>query len=167
MPMSDLATASQEANVGEFLDVLGPRIQHLTTLSDADDGYCLLRSIFSADAIVPIHSHGDRETFYILDGELQGLREDRWVRLVRGDVFDVPGDLRHGFRNLSGAPVSLLFVTTMRMGRFFRDVGRPAATVPAGPPMPADRQRLFEIARRYGHWLGNPADNAAVCITLG
>ena len=167
MPTSDLATASQEPNPGEFLDVLGPRIQHLTALSGADDGYCLFRGIFPAGAIVPIHSHADRETFYILDGELQGLRGDCWVRLVGGDVFDVPGDLRHGFRNLSGAPVSLLFVTTMRMGRFFRDIGRPAATVPAGPPTPADLQRLFEIAHRYGHWLGSAADNAAVGITLG
>ena len=136
-------------------------------MSDADDGYCLLRGIFPAGVIVPIHSHVDQETFYILDGELQGLRGDRWVSLVGGDVFDVPGDLRHGFRNLSGTPVSLLFVTTTRMGRFFRDIGRPAATAPVSPPTSADFQRLFEIAHRYGHWLGSAADNAAVGITLG
>jgi len=165
--MSDRARSSQEANLGEFLDVLGPRVQHLTALSGANDGYCLFRGIFPTGVVVPIHSHVDRETFYILDGELEGLRGDRWVRLVDGDVFDVPGDLRHGFRNVSGTPVSLLFVTTMRMGRFFRDLGRPAATVAEGPPTPADLQRLFEMAHRYGHWLGSPADNAAVGITLG
>jgi quercetin dioxygenase-like cupin family protein len=149
------------------LDVLGPQIQYLTTLSDADDGYCLIRSTFPDGSAVPIHSHADRETFYILDGELQGLWEDRWRTLVAGDVFDVPGNTKHGFRNVSGAPVSLLFVTTMRMGRFFREIGRPAATAPQGPPNPADLERFFEIADRYGYWLGGPEDNAAVGVSLG
>jgi len=165
--MSDLGTSTGNPDIGEMLDVLGPRLQHLTALSHGDEEYCLIRSLVPAGVVVPIHSHADRETFYIIHGELQGLRSDRWVSLVDGDVFDVPGDVRHAFRNQSGAPVSLLLVTTMRMGRFFRDVGRPVARVPAGPPMPADRQRLFEIAHRYGHWLGSPADNAAVGTTLG
>jgi len=63
--------------------------------------------------------------------------------------------------------VSLLFVTTMRMGRFFRDIGRPAATAPPGPPTPADLQRFAEIAHRYGHWRGSLSDNAAVGISFG
>jgi quercetin dioxygenase-like cupin family protein len=162
----DLVAMPKEAGSGEILDALGPRIQHLTALSDADNGYCLIRSSFPAGSVVPIHAHADRETFYILDGELQGLREDCWRTLAGGDVFDVPGKTKHGFRNLSGAPVSLLCVTTMRMGRFFREISRPAATVPPGPPSPADLERFFEIAERYGYWVGSPGDNAAVGIPL-
>jgi hypothetical protein len=45
MSISDLATAPREVNVGELLDVLRPRVQHLTALSH-DKGYCLLRSPF-------------------------------------------------------------------------------------------------------------------------
>ena len=74
--MSDLATAPKEAKAGEVLDALDPEIQRLTALSEADDGFCLIRSTFPAGAVVPIHSHPDRETFYVLDGELQALRED-------------------------------------------------------------------------------------------
>lgn len=150
----------------EFLDVLGPQIQLITALSESDDGYCVVKSVFPAGVAVPIHSHADRETFYILDGELEALCESCWRTLVGGDVFDVPGHTKHGFRNVSGAPVSLLFVTTMRMGRFFREVGRPAATVPPGPPNPAYLQRFFEITRRYGYWLGGPEDNAAVGLSF-
>ncbi len=127
----------------------------------------MIRSTIPAQVVVPVHSHADRETFYILAGELQGLREVHWSTLVSGEVFDVPGDTRHGFRNLSGTSVSLLLVTTMRMGRFFRDVGRPAATVAPGPPNEADVQRFFEIAQSYGHWLGSPKDNADVGISFG
>lgn len=166
MSVSELGTATRKADVGDMLDVLGLRLQHLTALSQGEGEYCLIRSLFPAGAVVPIHSHADRETFYIIHGELQGLRSDRWVSLVDGDVFDVPSDVRHAFRNQSGASVSLLLVTTVRMGRFFRDVSRPA-TLPVGPPMPADRQRFFEIAHSYGHWLGSPADNAAVGMNLG
>ena len=55
----------------------------------------------------------------------------------------------------------------MRLGRFLRDIGRPAATVEPGPPKPEDFQLLLETAQAYGYWLGSPADNAAVGISLG
>ena len=63
--------------------------------------------------------------------------------------------------------MSLLVVVPMRLGRFFRDIGRPAATIPPGPPKREDLERLFLIAQRYGYWLGGPADNAAVGLSLG
>jgi quercetin dioxygenase-like cupin family protein len=151
----------------EVLDVLGPQIQYLTPLSESNEGYCLVKSTVAPGVIVPIHSHADRETFYILAGELQGLTEDRWHIFGPGGVFDVPGGIRHAFRNVSSASVSLLFVTTMRMGRFFREVGRPAATLPPGPPAPADLQRFALLAHEYGYWLGSPEDNAAVGLSFG
>ena len=154
--------------VGEVLDLFGPQIQLLTALSDEDDGYCLFGGTLPAGAVVPLHSHAERETFYILEGELKGLRQDRWLTLAGGDVLDIPGGVKHAFRNVSAAPVYLLFVTTMRLGRFFCEVGRPADTVPSpGPPTSADLQRFFEISRASGYWLGSAEDNAAVGISLG
>jgi hypothetical protein len=117
--------------------------------------------------VVPIHSHADRETFFILEGELQGLWEDRWTTVGVGGVFDIPGGIRHAWRNGSGGPASLLVVTTMKMGRFFHDIGRPLGTFPPGPPTPAELQRFVELSHAYGYWLGSPADNAAVGISLG
>jgi quercetin dioxygenase-like cupin family protein len=159
-------TATSQQVADEILDVIGPRIRHMTALSDAADDYCLIKADFPAGVVVPIHSHADRETFYILGGELEGLWEDRWVTLVAGDVFDVPGGVKHAWRNTSQAPVSLLILTSMRLGRFLRDIGRPAASVEPGPPKPADLERLSETAQTYGYWLGSPADNATVGISL-
>lgn len=158
---------SKAAGPNEPLDLFGHQIQHLTALSDADGGYCLIRSNFPAGAVVPIHSHADRETFYVLAGEPQALWEDHWSTLAADDVLDVPGGVKHAWRNASGAPASLLLVTTMRMGRFLRDISRPAATAPPGPPKPEELQRFSEIARAYGYWIGSPADNAAVGISFG
>jgi hypothetical protein len=42
------------------------------------------------------------------------------------------------------------FVVPMRLGRFFRDIGRPVTMASQSAPGPADFQRLLEIAHTYG-----------------
>ena len=158
---------SEDANADEVLDVLGPRIRFVTALSDRDNDYCLIAADFPTGIVVPVHSHAERETFYLLQGEMQGLWENRWTTLSAGAVFDVPGDVKHALRNVSGASASLLLVTPMRHARFLRDIGRPAALAGGGAPTPADLQRLVEASRAYGYWRGSPADNSAVGISLG
>jgi quercetin dioxygenase-like cupin family protein len=167
MSVATVKTAPQKAEHSEILDVLGPRIQFLTALSDNDNDYCLIRGTVPAGVVVPLHCHAEREAFYIAEGEIQGLWEDRWITLGLGDVFDVPGGLKHGWRNVSGASASLLLVMPMRLGRFFRDIGRPVASIKPGAPKPADLQRLVEVSHAYGYWLGAPEDNAAVGISFG
>jgi hypothetical protein len=121
--------------------------------------YCVIRSNFPAEVVLARPSTSLRENF-------RALWEDHWITLRTGDFFDVPSDLKHAWRNVSGAPVSLLIVTTMRVGRFLRDIGRPIATVLAGKPTPTDLQRFFKIVNAYGFWSGSPADNSAVGIRL-
>jgi hypothetical protein len=78
----------------------------------------------------------------------------------------VPGGLRHAWRNTSGAPAQMLCVTPMRLGRFLRDVGLPVSAARQGPPTPADLRRMVGLNEAYGYWLGGPADNAAVGISI-
>jgi hypothetical protein len=61
----------------------------------------------------------------------------------------------------------MLVVVAMRLGRFFRDIGRPVATVAPGAPKLADLQRLVETSHAYGYWLGSAADNAAAGVSFG
>jgi quercetin dioxygenase-like cupin family protein len=164
MSLATLETTSEKVDTGEILDVLCPRLQFLTALSDNDNDYCLTKGSVPPGVVVPLHSHPERGTFYVLEGEVEGLWKDRWITLGAGDPFDVPGRLKHGWRNLSNAPLSMLVVVPMRLGRFFRDIGRPVAT---GAPKPADLKRLVEISHAYGYWLGSPADNAASGISFG
>lgn len=164
---ADVKTTTERAAAGEILDVFGPRIQFLTALSNNEGDYCLIRGVVPAGVVVPVHSHAERETFYVLEGEMQGLWKDEWVALGVGDVFDAPGGIKHAWRNASGATASVLVTTPMRLGRFFREIGRPITTVEPGPPKRADLQRFVEIAQAYGYWLGSPADNAAAGISFG
>ena len=149
----------------ELLDIfVGPLLQYLMPVTDAADECCLIRTVIPTGVTVPIHSHADREIFYILSGELQGMTEGQWRSYHEGDVFDVAGGIRHAIRNTSGESMTLLLVTTMRLGRFFREVGRPATTAPLAPPTPADMQHFGEVVQRYGYWMGDSEDNAAVGI---
>ena len=155
----------------DVLDVLGPTIQHLTKPSKSDDDFCVLKGILRTGVMVPLHNHPDRETFYILAGELEILKwaesGPHWHRLTAGDVLDMPSGTKHALRNSAADDAVVLIVTTMKHGQFFRDAGRPAATTPPGPPSAADLQRFVQRAHDYGYWLGSPEDNAAVGLHLG
>lgn len=150
----------------EVFELFGPTIQFLTPLPDDDDGYCLLMGDVPPGVVVPIHSHSDHETFYILAGEVQALKEDHWQTFGAGDVFDVPGGTKHAFRNVSAKNASFLIVTTMALARFLGQVARPIANLPLGPPSNEALHRFAQASLAEGHWLGSAADNAAVGITL-
>lgn len=150
--------------MSEFLDVLGPRIQHVTELSD-DQTYCVMKGEIGPGVIVPIHSHEDRETFFVLSGEIEAWTGDDWEVFRVGDTADIPGNRKHAWRNSSSENVTLPIATTMKMGEFFNEIGRPADSVPPGPPELAALQRFIEVS--YDYWLGTPDDNATIGLSLG
>ncbi|MCY9662708.1 cupin domain-containing protein [Paenibacillus chondroitinus] len=150
----------------KVLDVMGPRIQLVTDLIENKD-YSLMKAEVPAGVIVPVHSHDDRETFVVLTGELEAFTEDSWKTVKAGETVDIPGDVKHAWRNSSNETVTLLVVSTVKMGEFFNEIGRPVDTVPPGPPSLEVLQRFVEVAIAYGYWLGTPEDNASIGIKLG
>jgi hypothetical protein len=120
---------------------------------------------------VPLHSHADVESFYLLSGQLQALTQqgDRleWLDVGAGDFVKVPSGARHAFRNQSTEPVIELITTTPKLGRFFREIGRPVMRgVPLPPPTLDDVRRFLEIAAKYGYWIATPEENAAAGISI-
>ncbi len=160
-------TRPTSGRTSDIFDIFGPRIQFLTALTSNDDDFCLVVATFPPHVVIPLHSHSDRETIYILNGELEAWRDGRWSTLGAGDAFDLPSGVKHAFRNASGAGVSLLVVTTVRMGRFFWSIGRRTADVKTGPLTRRDAERLTERAHAYGYWVASPDDNAEVGLVLG
>jgi quercetin dioxygenase-like cupin family protein len=141
---------------------LHPVNEYLTDVSGHEEDYCVMRCTLPAGAVVPMHSHADRETFYVLSGKLDALREDRWEELKPGDVFDVRDGARHAWRNSSQAAAIMICVTTNRIGRFLQDI-----SVPAGDPSPRDHhQRFLELVRAHGYWLASPEENAAIGLDV-
>jgi quercetin dioxygenase-like cupin family protein len=150
------------------LDELGPTVQLLTP---SEATYCVIRSTIPPGVVVPLHSHADRESFFVMSGNLQVLVQREggfaWVDAGPGEFIDVPPNAKHAFRNLSSEPVEELLTTTPRLGAFFLEAGKPVAPG-ARPvrPTPADLERFSKVSADYGYWLGSPEENAAIGISL-
>ena len=137
---------------------LRPSNRYLTSLSLPADDYCLLIGEVPAGAIVPFHSHSDRETFYVLSGEMNFYDGTSWQVLKQGEFVDVLSNTRHAWRNASESSASLLVVTTVRMGVFLQKVSSAANTPVAG----TEKDQFFKLVQEYGYWLASPEDNGAI-----
>lgn len=140
---------------------LRPLNEYLTEVSD-DADYCVMRCTLPAGAIVPMHSHADRETFYLISGRLDALNEDHWETLEPGDIFDVQGGTKHAWRNSSGRDALVMCVTTPRMARFLQ-----ATSVSAAGSSSEDHARRFrELVKAHGYWLASPEENVAIGLDV-
>ena len=151
------------------LDLLdGARLEPLSP--SREDAYCVMKGTIPSGVSVPLHSHGDAESFYVLSGEAQALVETevglQWQTLRPGDFIHIPGGTKHAWRNVSGEPMAALITCTAKLGRALREMGQLTSEGGKRIPTPADVQRLIEISERYGYWLGSREENAAVGIAL-
>jgi quercetin dioxygenase-like cupin family protein len=153
------------ADAGEILGVFGPRVSFLSSLDIGEAEFTLIAGTVDPGVIVPLHSHPDRELFSLSAGSIEAFVTDQWHTIGAGDVLDIRDGVRHAWRNMSEAPARLLIVTTVRMGHFFREIGRPLAAASA-PPSPGDIEKLISTSIRYGYWNGSPEDNAAIGLSL-
>jgi len=157
---------ADERTVLDLLD--GARLEPLSPLRE--DAYCVMKGTIPPGVSVPIHSHADAESFYVLSGEAQALLETevglQWQTLRPGDFIHIPGEAKHAWLNVSGEPMAALITSSARLGRALREMGQLASEGGKRIPTPADIQRLVEISERYGYWLGSREENAAVGIEL-
>jgi quercetin dioxygenase-like cupin family protein len=151
----------------ETISVLGPTIQFITPPDLCGDGPCVMRGSIPAGGMVPLHSHRDPETFYVLSGRAEVLEYSddgfAWLPVGTGDLVHVPGSAKHAFRNGGSEPAVMLITSTERIGAFFREIATPGAT---WPPSPDALQRFLAASERYGYWNATPAENAAVGLVL-
>jgi quercetin dioxygenase-like cupin family protein len=154
-----------------ILDVLGPTVEFLTSPSEQGAVYCVIRGTIPPGVSVPLHSHSDAESFFVVSGaaEILTQRGDRleWLKVKAGDFVHIPGGAKHAHRNTSNEPVVELITTTPRLGQFFQEIGRPITSgTPTTPPTRDELRRFEQLAAQYHDWLGSPAENAAVGIVL-
>jgi quercetin dioxygenase-like cupin family protein len=155
----------------EALDLLGPTLELLIPPGAGDDAPSLMRGTIPPGVSVPLHSHGDPETFVAVSGEVDGLVESAdgftWQPIRPGDVFIVPSGAKHGFRNRGDAPAVSIAMSTSKLARFFLEVGEPVVPgTPPSPPTPERLERFLAVAERYGYWNATPEENAQVGIVV-
>jgi quercetin dioxygenase-like cupin family protein len=155
----------------EALEVFGPEVQFIVLPQPGDETPCVIKGTIPPGVSVPIHSHPGIEAFYVLSGEVEVLSDQggkaHWVAVGPGDFIEIPGNVKHGFRNRSKDPVVQLITTTSKLGRFFQEIGRSVTPDErVSPPSADDIQRFLQIAGRYGYWVATPEENTAVGISL-
>jgi mannose-6-phosphate isomerase-like protein (cupin superfamily) len=120
----------------------------------------------AAHVSVPLHSHGDAESFYLISGEAQLLAPTnsglQWKTLGPGDFVHIPSDVKRAWRNLSTNPAEVLCTTTPRLGRFLREVGQFVGVAGTDGVL----NKLKSLSESYGYWMGSPQENADVGIPL-
>lgn len=144
---------------------LRPANEYLTSLSFHLDEYCVLTAEMPAGAIVPLHSHADRETFYILSGEMNFYDGASWRISKQGELVDVLNNVKHAWRNASKSSASLLVVTTVRIGVFLQQASSPVETKLNSQVASTQKERFFKLVKEYGYWLGTPEDNKAIGLS--
>jgi uncharacterized RmlC-like cupin family protein len=154
-----------------LLDVFGPTVQFLTSPEEAEGTFCILIGVIPRDGFIPIHSHEGIECFFMLSGQQEVVVEDqgelRRIVCNAGEFIQVPSGVKHGVLNRSTKPASSLIVTTAKLGRFYKEIGRPID--PEGQqqmPTAEELQHLMDAAKRYGYWMATSEENAAVGISL-
>ena len=162
---------SSDLETRRILDVLGPTVEFLTSPSQEGAVYCVMKGTMPAGVTVPVHSHSDDESFSLLSGAVQVLTpvgdHFAWSDVQSGGFVHLIGGVNHAWRNILREPTVQLVTTKARLGKFFLEVGRPVTSrETCGPPTPEEIQRFAQVAAKYGHWLGDPAENTAVGISL-
>jgi uncharacterized glyoxalase superfamily protein PhnB/quercetin dioxygenase-like cupin family protein len=98
------------------------------------------------------HSHEEDDVFYVLEGTMSFLLEERWLDAPRGSFLIAPGGMKHDFQNRSAARAGVLNFSIP--GGFERDMPvnakwfseHPAGDALPSPPKPApvpEGQRAF------------------------
>ena len=86
---------------------------HAFVKVSADESGGLLSMIednLSVDFVLPLHKHLEHaETFFIVDGVVEFIIEDRKIEAKKGDTIHVPPNTRHSVRCLQPAKMLTLF----------------------------------------------------------
>jgi quercetin dioxygenase-like cupin family protein len=155
---------------GAALDMRdGNRMEPLSP--SAEDAYFVMKGTIPPGGGVPLHSHADPESFYVLSGEAEALiqtpRGLEWQKIRPGGFLHIPPGTKHAWRNRSNEPSSALITSTAKLGRALREMAQLASEDGTEFASPAAIQRIAEISDRYGYWLGSREENAEVGIVLG
>jgi quercetin dioxygenase-like cupin family protein len=154
-----------------ILEVFGPTVEFLIVPEKAEGAYCVMTGTIPPGVSVPLHSHPDIESFFLVSGAVQVMSQrngkSKWFDVRPGEFVHVPSNAKHAWRNTSSEPAVQLITTTPKLGRFFQQIGRPVrAGAPLAPPTFDDLQHFMRVAAKYNYWLGSPAENAAIGLVL-
>jgi len=55
----------------KVIDIFGPTVEFLTSPEDARGDFCVMRGVIPPGVSVPLHSHDETESFFVISGTKQ------------------------------------------------------------------------------------------------
>jgi quercetin dioxygenase-like cupin family protein len=166
-----MSVIPKKTSAEQMFDVFGVRLQFLVMPEQTRGQISVYRGTISPGVIIPLHSHAEPEIFYVLEGGLEVYAgsgpQQGWSTFPPGAVIAIPGGVKHALRNTSSTPSTTILITQDELYEFFREIARPFKGQHPAPPSPQEVQKLFAAAGKYHYWMGSPADNAAIGISIG
>lgn len=100
----------------------------------------------------PWHIHHDEdESFYVIEGSVDVVVEERTVTLAAGGYAFGPRGIAHGFRVTGSGPARLLLMTNSSgLADFIHEASDPAGSDGASASGQPDLGRLLAAAERHG-----------------
>ena len=151
--------------------IAGATMKFVSTPDDIRADLFLMEGSILPKAFVPLHEHRDPEIFHVLEGDLEFYVDSGgqtiWANAQPGDVLNIPGGVKHAFRNTNERPVKMMTVSGRKIYEFFREIVVPFDPhQPFAPPSSEQIQRLVTAAAKYGYWMASPEENAAIGLAL-
>ncbi|HEX2187418.1 MAG TPA: cupin domain-containing protein [Longimicrobiaceae bacterium] len=101
----------------DLRSVFGVRARVTVPASATGGAYVEMDCTAEPGAGTMVHYHpGQEESFRVLEGSLEVLREGRWSAVRAGETHTVPEGAVHAWRNSGGAPVRFLNVHRPALG---------------------------------------------------
>jgi quercetin dioxygenase-like cupin family protein len=146
-------------NEGRAMFVLGDVVTFKITSAESENAY-FLTEIISVPGGGPafLHTHVPQETFWILEGEYEVYGQDEngekyAIEATPGTTVHVPGNVPHGFRNVSDGTGKLLalYAPVVHQPEFFAEIGVPMES--SLDPMPIaqmpSNERILEVLAKH------------------
>ena len=115
--------------------------------------FCLFENRSGGRTQTPIHVHADDdETIYVIEGQLTAVLNGETRVLSPGESMFLKRGIPHQLMNPGDRPVRYILIGTPSVfERFLAEGGRELRTgEAAGPPTPADIERLKAAAPKFG-----------------
>jgi uncharacterized cupin superfamily protein len=136
-----------QADQAPVLRAFGEELHLHIGAEQTGGSFTMFTEITPPDGGPPPHWHeNEDECFYILEGTVSFLFDDRWTDAHPGDTVFAPRKQVHTFKNNTSQPTKMLIHTSPAgFERFFAEAAKEFAN-PGGP----DMQRAVQIAEAHG-----------------
>jgi mannose-6-phosphate isomerase-like protein (cupin superfamily) len=136
----------------EFV-LAGVVMKRLVSGEQTEGSFCLFENRSDGQTKTPIHVHADDdETVYVIEGQLTAIMDGEARTLSPGESAFLKRGIPHQLMNPGNRPVRYILIGTPSVfERFLTEGGRELRKGEvAGPPSPADIERLKAAAPRFG-----------------